>query len=358
MGRNRVVAMVVGSLGMAVGLYLAVWPVPVDPVAWEAPDAPALEGVFGPNEALAQVTRLEVPPGDYGPEDLHRIGAYVYGGTHHGHILRWPADGGTAEPFAETGGRPLGLHADADGNLIVADAYRGLLRVDPQGDVEVLCDRATDGTPLVFTDDLDIADDGTIWFSDASTRHAQAVWKRDIIESRANGRLLRWRPDGPGCEVVQSELYFANGVALAPDDSFVLVNETSRYRVRKRWLTGPDAGTSEVLIDNLPGFPDGISRGDDGVFWIAIASPRNRLVDALAGSPGLRRVILRLPAFLQPKPARVPMVVGIDESGTVVRTLQDPSGRTYGMITSAQQHGDRLYLGSLSEPAAAWVSLR
>ena len=138
----------------------------------------------------------------------------------------------------------------------------------------------------------------------------------------------------------------------------MLINETSRYRVARRWLTGAKAGQTDILIDNLPGFPDGVSRGEDGVFWIALASPRNALVDALSGSPGLRRVILRLPAFLQPKPERHPYVVGVDADGNVVRTLQDPSGRTYGMVTSAQQHGDRLYLGSLQEPAAAWVPLR
>jgi len=337
--------------------YLLLWPVPIAPVAWQAPPAPAAEGAFAPNTRLARVSRLEVPEGDYGPEDLHVLDGHVYGGTHHGALLRWPVDGGPAEPVVNTGGRPLGLHVDPQGRLIIADAFRGLLRLEPDGTLTTLCERAADGSPLVFTDDVDVADDGTIWFSDASTRHDQSVWKRDILESAPNGRLLRWSPDEPRCVVVQDELYFANGVALAPDASFVLINETTRYRVRKRWLTGPRAGTSEVLIDNLPGFPDGISRGRDGVYFIALASPRNALLDSLSGQPWLRRVVQRLPEALKPRPERVPYVVGIDAQGQVVTTLMDPDGATYGMITSAQQHGDRLYLGSLSEPAGGWVPL-
>lgn len=339
------------------GAYLSLWPVPIDPVAWQAPTAPAAEGDWSANQALASVSRMEVAAGDYGPEDLHRMGDFVYGGTHHGAILRWPVAGGPPEEVANTGGRPLGLHVDPQGRLLIADAFAGLLRLEADGSLTTLCDTAADGSKLVFTDDLDVADDGTVWFSDASTRFDQTVWQNDILESRPNGRLLRWHPDRPQCEVVQDGLYFANGVALAQDASFVLLNETTRYRVRRLWLSGPREGELEVLIDNLPGFPDGISRGEDGVFWIALASPRNALVDALAGSPFLRRVVQRLPEALKPAPERHPYVVAIDADGKVLRTLQDPSGTTYGMVTSAQQHGDRLYLGSLHEPAAAWVSL-
>jgi sugar lactone lactonase YvrE len=268
--------------------------------------------------------------------------------------VRWPLDGGAPDVIARTGGRPLGLHPAPDGALLIADAHKGLLRLEPSGALAVLCDRATDGSPLVFTDDLDVAPDGTVWFSDASTRFGQPVWKLDILESRPNGRLLRWAPGGPGCEVVLSGLHFANGVALAEDGSFVLVNETSRYRVTRLWLSGQRAGEAEVFIDNLPGFPDGISRGD-GVFWIALASPRNAVVDATSGWPAARRAIVRLPAFLQPAPARHPYVVAVDADGRVRGTLQDPQGRSYGMVTSVEQHGEWLYLGSLAEPAAARV---
>ena len=320
-----------GVLGILVlaGLgYLLAWPVPIDPVAWEAPEAPAAEGVYAPNDALAGVTVLPVPDGDHGPEDLHVLGDHVYGGTDAGWIVRWPVSGGPPEPVVDTGGRPLGLHVDPHGRLIIADAFKGLLRLEPNGSLTTLCDHAHDGSKLVFTDDVDIASDGTIWFTDASTRHDQHVWKRDILESRPNGRLLRWRPDNPHCEVVLDELYFANGVALSESGEFVLINETTRYRVTRMWLAGDKEGQTEILIDNLPGFPDGISRGEDGIFWIALGSTRNATVDGLAGQPFLRKVVQRLPDALKPAPVRHPYIVGVDATGRVVRTLQDPGGRS------------------------------
>ncbi|MFK7928179.1 MAG: SMP-30/gluconolactonase/LRE family protein [Myxococcota bacterium] len=345
-----------GVLALGCGLYLTLWPVPIDPIAWQPPLAPSPTGIWAPNTGLANVNRLDVPVGDYGPEDLHVLGDQIYGGTAHGAILRWSLDGGPPVEVVNTGGRPLGLHHDPQNRLVIADAVKGLIRLEPDHSLTTLCTHATDGTALALTDDLDVQADGTIWFSDASAIRGHTEWKQEILESRANGRLLRWRPSAPGCEVVQSGFFFANGVALAADESFVLINETSRYRVIRRWLTGAKAGTTDVFIDALPGFPDGISVDDQGHFWVAIASPRNGTVDALAGRPWLRSVIQRLPDAVQPRPARHPFVIELDGNGAVVRTLQDPQGKSYGLITSVQPHGDRLYLGSLSEPAAAWVA--
>lgn len=344
--------------------YLLLWPVPIAPVAWEAPPAPAAEGSWAPNRALAQLTRLPVPVGDHGPEDLHVWEGAIVGGTHDGAILAWTGPGAEPVRVAHTAGRPLGLATLGDGRLAIADATRGLLALSTDGTLQTLCQTdsagrpiATDGTRLVFTDDVDVAPDGTAWFSDASSIHAQPVWKRDLLASRPHGRLVRWRPGGTGCEVVQDGLYFANGVAVATDGSFLLLNETSRYRVRRRWLTGPRAGQADVLVDNLPGFPDGIAAAGDGTFWIALASPRNPIVDGLAGQPFLRKVLLRLPDAVQPAPARHPYVVQIDADGRVLRTLQDPDGTRYGMVTSVEPDGDRLLLGSLAEPAGAIAAL-
>lgn len=342
-----------GALGLLA--YLLAWPVPIDPVAWEAPAAPAAEGTWAPNRRLAQVVRYELGPGDHGPEDLHPLGEWLVGGVASGWLVRWPVEGGPAERWVHTGGRPLGLHPGPDGSLYVADAVRGLLRVSASGEVQVLCDEDGEGRPIRFADDVDVGPDGSVWFSDASTRFGYRDWKLDLLESRPNGRLLVWHPQGPHCEVVWPDLHFANGVAVAGDGRFVLVNETSRYRVQRLWLTGDRAGEREVWVDGLPGFPDGISRGEDGLFWIALASPRNAVVDRLSGRPLARRILARLPTWIQPAPARHPYVVGVDEAGQVVATLQDPEGERFGITTSVQQDGAWLYLGSLEEAAAARV---
>ena len=208
---------------------------------------------------------------------------------------------------------------------------------------------------MVFTDDLEITADGTIYVSDASSRFDQRRWKEDIIESRPSGRLLAYDRQTDRGWVVRDEMFFANGVAIDPAQQFVLVNETSRYRVRKIWIAGEKAGTDAVIIDNLPGFPDGISTGTDGVFWLALAGPRNPLIDLTAGQPWLRKVMTRLPDALQPAPERYAHVVGLDEDGAVRCSLQHPSGERFAVVTSIQERDGWLYLGSLSEPAFARI---
>lgn len=111
-------------------VYLLVWPVPIDPAAWTPPAAPALKT----NRALAAVTRVPVTHG-VGPETVAVDAAgRVYAGLTNGRIVRLPP-GGPAEVFADTRGRPLGMVFDGAGNLVVADAHRGLLSVSPAGEV-------------------------------------------------------------------------------------------------------------------------------------------------------------------------------------------------------------------------------
>ena len=338
-------------------LYLLAWPVPVAPVAWEPPADAGLTGPFAANHDLADVTVIPVPDGDHGPEDVDvDAQGRIYGGTHHGDILRWTPDGNRVEVFARTGGRPLGLHWAPDGQtLLVADAFAGLLAIDPSGAVRTLATEVG-GDSLVFTDDLEVTRAGVVYFSDASQRFDQRVWKQDLLENRDTGRLLSYDLRSGEAAVVLAGLHFANGVALSPAEDFVLVNETSRYRVRRRWLSGPRAGQDEVFLDNLPGFPDGISAGAEGRFWIALASPRNPLVDGAAGLPWLRKVMVRLPAALQPAPERHAHALAVNAQGEVVCSLQDRDGR-FSTVTSVQEHDGWLYLGSLTEPALARLPL-
>ena len=339
------------ALGVLVG-YLCFWPVAVDPVAWSAPTAPPLEGPFQANEALTGA-QIVATPNARGPEDVAvDAEGRIYVGMLEGAILRYQDNATQPEVFVQTGGRPLGLDFDRAGNLIVADAVRGLLSIDPTGVMTVLCNEV-DGRPLVFVDDVEVAPDGKIYFSDASSRFGYMQWVQDVIESRPNGQLLVYDPATKRARTVIGELHFANGVAVAPDGSFVLVNETTRYRTLRHWLKGKKAGTTEVFIDNLPGFPDGISRGQHGLFWLAFAAPRDEVIDRTSGNPFARRVIARLPNALRPQPKRHPFVIGLDANGGVVHNFQDASGKSFAATTSVQEHDGWLYIGSLHEPAWA-----
>ncbi|MEL7530742.1 MAG: SMP-30/gluconolactonase/LRE family protein [Bacteroidota bacterium] len=351
----RRVLTIMGSLLGLLLLYLLFWPVRHSFEAWSPLEAPDMQaGDFAVNQSLLAAERFPTTAFGKGPEDVALdTNGLIYGGLQNGKILRYQADGSAPEVFADTKGRPLGLHFDQQMNLIVADAQKGLLSINPEGKISVLSIGIGD-YKFYFTDDLDIATDGTIYFSDASYIATAHDYKEDIMAHCACGKLLSYHPSTQKTELLADSLYFANGIAISPDQSFVLVNETSMYRVLKYWLKGPKAGSMEVLIDNLPGFPDGISTGKHGVFWVALANPRNPTLDALLPSPFIRKIVARLPDAVRPQPERYGFVLGIDQDGKVLYNLQDPSG-AFAPVTSVQEENGILYLGSLTDPAWAKI---
>jgi 2-keto-4-pentenoate hydratase/2-oxohepta-3-ene-1,7-dioic acid hydratase in catechol pathway/sugar lactone lactonase YvrE len=337
-----------------------------DPAPWTPPPRPALTGVLAPNQVLDQVERWEVPGGTR-PEDVVLDDAgRLYAGVEDGRIWRWPAGFpkvGGAELFADTHGRPLGLEIDPrDGSLIVCDAYRGLLRIDEKGHAKVLTD-TYQGRKLKFTNNAAVAADGTVYFSDSSTRFRIEHYKQDLLEHRPNGRVFRYHPAGE-LDLIVDGLYFPNGVALAPDESFLLVAQTAGYDILRIPLTGPDPktlGRPEPFAANLPGLPDNMSpagedRAGDGSYWVAFPSPRLPLVDRMMPHPTPRRIAARLPERLQPAAQRYGLVARIGADGAILQTLHGPAG-SYREIVGVRQHDGWLYLGSLAENAVGRVRL-
>ena len=280
----------------------------------------------------------------------------VYTGTEDGAVWALDPATGSTRRVADTGGRPLGIELLGDGHLLVCDAERGLLDLDPAtGAVEVLLDRL-DGRAMRFCNNAAVAGDGTIWFSDSSLHYGVAQWKDDFVQHTRTGRLVRRDPDGT-VTVVLDGLAFANGVALAADESFVCVAETRGRSVVRLWLTGPRAGERDHLVSDLPGYPDNISRGSDGLVWVTIASPVDALVERLGSAPmALRKAVTRIPEKLQPKPKRTIRVQAYDTDGALVHDLaiEHPG---YHMVTGVREHDGRVWLGSLHEPSVAVVDL-
>jgi len=336
-------------------LYLLTWAVPIEPQAWQAPPNPGYTGVFEQNTRLTGLQVLSIGK-HHGPEDiaLDRAGR-IYAATHGGHIVRLRPDGSNPEIWADTGGRPLGIDFDARDRLIVADAYRGLLMVSADGKVTELATEA-DGIPIKFADDVDVAANGLIYFSDASTKFGPREYGGtytasllDIMEHGGHGRLLVYDPAAGQARTLLAGLNFANGVAVAHDQTSVLVNETASYRVLRYWVAGPRQGQSEPVIEGLPGFPDNLSAGLNGRYWVALIAPRNDLLDSLADEPFFRKMIQRLPAFLRPKAVPYGHVIAVNQTGQVVFDLQDPSG-AYPKTTGVTETTDFLYIGSLTAP--------
>ncbi|MFT5594878.1 MAG: sugar lactone lactonase YvrE [Oceanicoccus sp.] len=346
---------IIGSAVVLVG-YLAFWPVEIEPVAWQAPDNQGYTGSFAQNQQLSQVNRIELN-GDIGPEDLALDAKnQVYFSLLSGDI-KYLDKQGQIQPWVNTGGRPLGIEFDKQGNLLVADAIKGLLSISAQGEITTLVD-SVDGVAVNYADDVDVASNGNIYFSDASTKfHAKdygtyGASLLDINEHGGHGRIIEYNPNTKVSTVLVNDINFANGVALSHDEQYVLFNETGSYRVLRLALNGELRGTLDVLIDNLPGFPDNLAKGSHGLYWLGLVSPRSKPLDMLSNSPTLRKVVQRLPAFMRPKAQEFGHIVAINDAGEVVFNLQDPLGM-YGQTTGALEVGDKLYISSLHETALA-----
>jgi sugar lactone lactonase YvrE len=332
-------------------LYLTLWPVPVDPVTWNAPVDRGYVAPFAVNDRLGIATAIEL--GDFeGPEDI-AVGfdGLLYSGTKDGKIISFNADGSGLKVFADTGGRPLGIEF-AGSYLYVANSFIGLQRIRKDGLVVTLADKFA-GNAIAYADDVAVANDGTVYFSDASSRFAANEWSGtysasllDILEHGGHGRILKYDPFNNETTMVMDGLNFANGVAISDDQTYLLVIETGSYRVQRYWLQGPLAGTSEVIIDNLPGFPDNINNGLDGRFWIGLVAPRSAILDSYSNSPFMRKLIQRLPAAMRPKAVPSTHLIAIDGDGNVLMNLQDSKGR-FPAITGALETGDELFLSSL-----------
>ena len=338
--------------------WLTLAPTTVEPVSWQPPEAPSQKsGVFKSNDDLRNIQRI----GDLdirGPEALLLDDeGFLITGLEDGRIIRTSLDGNSLKVIANTGGRPLGLTRHPDGRLIVADAIRGLISVSNDGDIKVLSTKAGDRA-FKFVDDVVVDSTGRFaYFSDASSRWGYGEDGTAIMEHAGDGRLLRYDFTSGETTVLLDGLEFANGVALGPNEEYVLVNETGAYRISRVYLRGDKAGQHDVFIDNLPGLPDNLSFNGSDRFWVALYTPRNPLLDAFSDYPYVRKMLVRAMQVLPAPIAHRAMIIGLDSDGKVVANLQNSSSDSYAPITTVREYDGWLYLGSLKQKSLARWSL-
>lgn len=318
----------------------------IEPVAFTPEPAPKAEGVLKQNDKLAKVELLAEGLLK-GPEDValdsHGL---IYTSEEDGAIRRILPNG-AVEVFVLTGGRPLGLAFDIEGNLVACDPGLGLIAVSSAGKIDTLVSLSRE-LPLHFPNDLDVAPDGRIYFSDVTSEIFAHDTFHDILVHRPFGRLLRFDPSASVVDVVGDSLYYANGVTIGGGGRFVLVSELGAYRITRFWLEGDRAGKRDIFADNLPGYPDGIMADGKGNFWLAIVSPRTRTVDEVYHPRvWLKKLLMRLPEWLRPGAQAYGLVLKLNHDGEIVESLHDPSGRTFSNVSNVIEKNGKLYLASL-----------
>ncbi|MGE5452576.1 MAG: SMP-30/gluconolactonase/LRE family protein [Acidobacteriota bacterium] len=370
----------------AVIAYLAFWPTGVDPVSWSAPQDAGYVGAHAANQGLAGLKQVPLDPAQEGPEHITAYQGAVYTGLSNGDVLKLSVDGQSRSVVANTGGRPLGIDFDAQGRMLVADAFKGLLRITgqgPQARIEPIVTQVEEpvpSDPVRYADAVKVAPDGTIWATDASRRFSAKALNStfeasvlDILEHSCTGRVIAVDPVTLKSRVALAGLCFPNGIAFTPDGKSMFLSETGSYRILKLDLAklsvahsnqgtigAPTAdnalaqGAATVLVDNLPGYPDNLMRSEAGRLWVGLTKPRSHLIDKLSNQPFARSVVLRLPRFTWPVPKAYGHVIAFDDNGKVLDDLQDPTG-AYPETTSATEVDGKLFVQSLHAHAIGWM---
>lgn len=348
--------------------YLLLAPVPINPVAWHSTPFSGYAPPHARNEKLATLQTIGIGA-ESGPEHI-AIGpdGKLYVAVASGAILRMQPDGSQREAWVNTGGRVLGFAFDVAGNLIAADAFRGLLAISPDRRISELSSSVAN-TAILYANAVVVAKNGKIYFTDASQRFGAKesggtfnASVLDILEHSSTGRVLEYDPVSQRTRVLASGLCFANGVALSADEQALFVNETGEYRVwkinvgadRLNLRAKPDKGQARVWLKDLPGYPDNLMRGRNGRIWLGLAKPRGAAIDGMADQPWLRSLTLRLPRALWPVPPAYGHVIAFNESGKIVVDLQDPSGQ-YPETTGVTETAERLYVQSLHANGIGWM---
>ena len=303
-----------------------------------------------------------------GPEDvILDENDHLYCGSRHGDVVRFLAPDYTRmEVFAHIGGHPLGMAIDRDGSIVTCVAGMGVYRVTPDGQAICLANETNrsrlsivDDSKVKMADDLDIAPDGRIFFTDPSVRYELSDWLTEALEMRGNGRLICHDPRDGSTRTVLRNLIFPNGVCMMQDGQSLLLASTWACAIHRYWFDGPKAGRFEPFIENLPGYPDNINRASDGTFWCALVGMRSPAFDLMLEMPDVReRMIKRVaPDNWLFANTNSGCLIRFDEEGSIIESLWDPTGEAHSHVTSMREHKGRLFIGGLRNNRIGMIDL-
>jgi gluconolactonase len=170
---------------------------------------------------------------------------------------------------------------DAAGRLYTCQSRgRRVIREDKKGRIEVLAER-WQGKRLNAPNDIVVRKDGEIYFTDPAFGREQDARELDFYG-------VYRIPRKGAMEVIAKPKGRPNGIALSPNGRVLYVTNSDERNVRAYDVDKTGAASNErLLIDGIPGVPDGIRVAEDGSLYIAanailVYSPEGKLLNTYA----------------------------------------------------------------------------
>ncbi|TGK81610.1 hypothetical protein EHQ24_09900 [Leptospira noumeaensis] len=217
-------------------------------------------------------------------------------------------------------------------------------------------------------DDLAISKDGERIYFTEPYDHPNAILgvsiqsKQEVLTLGRNGHLWKYDLKDNTASLIAHQYTYLDGILLeysqkeSEQESSILLNELSKSRLIRLHLSGDKSGKDELVIEGLPGFPDGMDRDPSGRIWIAIPVERSKLITWLHKHPFWKRLVLYIPEKLQPVSKKT-SIIALSPNGTNPIYYSVHDGSLFSYIIVVVPGKEKLYLAVYQDGFKGFVTM-
>jgi gluconolactonase len=204
-----------------------------------------------------------------GPVWFGDAGCLLFSDIPNNRIVRWSEDGVTT--YRQPSNYANGHTRDRQGRLVSCEhGTRRVTRTEWDGSITVIAD-SYQGKRLNSPNDVIVAPDGAIWFSDPHYG-IMTDYEGAKAEQKLPCTVYRVSADG-GIEAVITDMQGPNGLAFSPDGSRLYVADTGRMfsadprHIRVFDMVDGRPSNGRIFHVITPGCADGMRVDSDGNLW-------------------------------------------------------------------------------------------